>query len=84
MATQKYKYYVEATAWTSSGSGSLWKGEVTISQRADSSIGLGELQHNVAVKANDWLRRQDKTPQNSVELRVWYPIPGSTAKRPRS
>lgn len=78
---QEFKYHVEATVWAVAGSGRTWRGQATISQRADSSMGLSELQHAAAKQADAWLRTKGETPANRVDLTVWYPIPAPTQRR---
>jgi hypothetical protein len=67
-----YTYVVTARVW-SAGVGKLWKGEVNIGVRADSSHGHCALRSAVRAQAEPWMRRQGEAPSGELDLVEWGP-----------
>lgn len=70
----QFTYTVNATVWSSGGTGKPWQGEVTLPMRADSHAGLEALQESVRIQAGVWLRhKHNLVPSGRIDLREWGP-----------
>ena len=71
---ETFTYTVQATVWSSTGTGKPWSGEATIGVRADSDAGLRILREAVRVQAEPWLRQtHHMVPSGQLDLTTWGP-----------